>query len=224
MHSDQIQLGQFHIDCLDLEQIMERLEEMLQNDYLNTVALLTRHLLLESAADEDKADYLKRLDLGVLDEKELLESAGITSGRVYEEVADRIVLDRVFWQIVKRGLSVYLLSDHEQGGRHLKEFLTDRYPGIRIVGETVKAPSVQAETDRLLNAVNGLFPDLIISGLDGDAQDRFLMEHQSKVVGKIWWSFSESPYLQEAAGIRKNWWEQQRMRRAYRKAFSGLPR
>ncbi|MBR0397237.1 MAG: WecB/TagA/CpsF family glycosyltransferase [Eubacterium sp.] len=218
--TDQIQIGQFHIDYLELDQILIRLEEMLQNDYLNTVALLTRHLLLDASVSEEKEDYLKRIDLGIIDEVQLLEAADIHEGRVLEEVSDRIVMDRVFWQFVKRGLSVYLLSDSEQGGAQLKGFLTDRYPGIKIVGETRKAPASQAETDRLLNAVNGLFPDLIISGLDGSQQDAFMVQHQTKVVGKIWWSFSESPFLQEASGIRRGFLESWRMERAFRKTFT----
>ena len=217
--TDQIQIGQFYIDYLELDQILIRLEEMLQNDYLNTVALLTRHLLLQANSSEERADYLKRIDLGILDEVQILEAAGIHEGRVLEEVNERIVMDRVFWQFVKRGLSVYLLSDSEQGGEHLKEFLTDRYPGIKIVGETRKVPATQAETDRLLNAVNGMFPDLIISGLDGDLQDAFLVEHQTKVVGKIWWSFCESPFLQEASGIKRGIIETWRMERDFRKSF-----
>lgn len=217
--TDQIQIGQFHIDYLDLDQILIRLQEMMQNDYLNTVALLTRHLILEAADSEEKADYLKRIDLGILDEVQLLEAAGIKEGRVLEEVNERIVMDRVFWQMVKRGMSVFLLSDTEQGGVLLQSFLTDRYPGIRIVGEIRKAPATQAETDRLLNAVNGLFPDVIISGLDGGQQDAFMVQHQTKVVGKIWWSFSESPFLQEASGIKRSFLEDWRMKRAFRKSF-----
>ncbi|MBR2188004.1 MAG: WecB/TagA/CpsF family glycosyltransferase [Eubacterium sp.] len=214
--SDLIQIGQFHIDYLDLDQIMVRLEEMLENDYLNTVAFLTRRLLIQAQTQEEKQEYLKRLDLGIIDETELLEAAGISAGKIYEEVSDRIVMDRAFWQIVRRGLSVYLLSDQEQGGALLRGFLEERYPGIRIVGQTDKVPASQADTDRLLNTVNGLFPDLIISGLDGSGQDLFLMQHQTKVVGKIWWSFGESIWLQSAAGMRHHWWEQRRLRREFK--------
>ena len=54
--------------------------------------------------------------------------------------------------------------------------------------------------------INSVSPDVIISGLQGIRQNRFLMKNRQKINGKIWLSLGEHPDLQNEAGLKTSWW------------------
>ena len=68
---------------------MERLAEFIENDRLDSIGIITMNtLLLAEKEDLTWRSYLENLDMSVIGEKEVLEAVGITSGQVYDEVAD----------------------------------------------------------------------------------------------------------------------------------------
>ena len=46
----------------------------------------------------------------------------------------------------------------------------------------------EAGVDSLLNEINSETTDVIVSGLKGTRQDKFVMENRSKISAKIWLS------------------------------------
>lgn len=211
---DQIRLGQFTLDLLNLDEIMERLNEFLQNDHLNTFAFLSRQTLLDAKENTRLADYIARLDASVPCETELLEAAGVTGGRVFEEVGSHKFFDRIFWQMVKAGLGLYLLGESEKECTHLEEYLLETFPGIRVVGRIWLEDGLH-DSDHILNRINSENPDVILTGLTGQKQNLFMLRNQSKVLGKIWMNFGESPYLRETVGMKQSWLIRQRIKRYF---------
>ena len=60
--------------------------------------------------------------------------------------------------------------------------------------------------DSLVNEINSQTTDVIVSGLAGTRQDRFVLENSSKISAKIWLSLGEHSTLQNEAGIKTSWW------------------
>lgn len=210
-----IRLGKFRLDCLDVDQIMERLTEFVRNDHLNTFAFISRRSLIEAQEDSRLADYLMRLDACAFSEKEVLEAAGIRTGRVYEEVAGHGYLDRIFWQIVKADLGVYLLCEDETFCSRLNRYLSETFPGIRIAGANGRTAGNDIDSDHILNQINSENPDIIITGLGGKQQNLFMLQNQAKVFGKIWMNLGESPHLLEGIGMKPNWLTRRRIKRYF---------
>ena len=82
----------------------------------------------------------------------------------------------------------------------------DTYPGISIAGETADVADENTSIDHLVNEINSVSPDVIISGLQGCRQDQFLLENRQKINGKIWLSLGEHPNIQNEAGLKVSWW------------------
>ncbi|MCI1305596.1 MAG: WecB/TagA/CpsF family glycosyltransferase [Lachnospiraceae bacterium] len=212
---EKIRIGRFLFDLLNLDQTMERLSEFVQNDHLNTFAFLSRTTLIEAREDPHLSDYLRRLDAGVASETEVLEAAGITGGRVYEETAGHEYFERIFWQIVKGGLGVFLLCEDEPSCARLAKYLEETFPGIRIVGRTGQTEGSGVDSDHVLNLINSENPDLIITGLNGNRQNLFMIQNQTKVLGKIWMNLGQSPHLLEAVGYKQGWLTRRRIKRYF---------
>ncbi|MGI6118846.1 MAG: WecB/TagA/CpsF family glycosyltransferase [Bilifractor sp.] len=216
---ERIRVGDFELDCLNVDQVMERLQEFIQNDHLNTFAFLSRKMLIEANEDAILKDYVRRLDVGVICEHEVLEAAGITGGRVFEDVVTNNYYERLFWQIVKAELGVYLLCEEGQQCTRLKKFLEETYPGIRIVGMSCELAGGGVDSDHVLNQINSAFPDIVITGLSGNRQNHFMIQNQAKVFGKIWMNLGESPWFQSGSGVRTGWLASRRIKRYFRQIF-----
>ena len=67
----------------------------------------------------------------------------------------------------------------------------------------------------VLNLINSENPDLIITGLNGNRQNLFMIQNQTKVLGKIWMNLGQSPHLLEAVGYKQGWLTRRRIKRYF---------
>ena len=194
------------IDYLNVDAEMEQIMAFMQNDFLNTVGIITMNALLTVKEAPQWKDYIENLDMSVPGEKEVLEAAGIDGGQIYEEVEENEFFARLFWYLISRDCRVFLLGGSQEEVEGLKKYLLETYPGLLIVGETADTADGEVSTDHLVNEINSVSPDLIISGLPGFRQDQFLMENRQKINGKIWLGLGEHPQIQNEAGLKVSWW------------------
>ena len=180
-----VKLKHYRVDAA-----MEIAEEYLSNDKLNTIGIVTMQMLMQASKEPTWKQYIEDLDLTVIGETEVLEAAGIDPETPsYEEVETNEFIARFFW-----------------GLKTLQKYLTETYPGIEIGGGAVVETLEESAFDSLVNEINSQTTDVIVSGLAGTRQDRFVLENSSKISAKIWLSLGEHSTLQNEAGIKTSWW------------------
>ena len=180
-----VKLKHYRVDAA-----MEIAEEYLSNDKLNTIGIVTMQMLMQASKEPTWKQYIEDLDLTVIGETEVLEAAGIDPETPsYEEVETNEFIARFFWGLIQKKSRIFVLGDTEEELQTLQKYLTETYPGIEIGGGAV------VETT-----------DVIVSGLAGTRQDRFVLENSSKISAKIWLSLGEHSTLQNEAGIKTSWW------------------
>ena len=179
-----VKLKHYRVDAA-----MEIAEEYLSNDKLNTIGIVTMQMLMQASKEPTWKQYIEDLDLTVIGETEVLEAAGIDPETPsYEEVETNEFIARFFWGLIQ------------------KKSLTETYPGIEIGGGAVVETLEESAFDSLVNEINSQTTDVIVSGLAGTRQDRFVLENSSKISAKIWLSLGEHSTLQNEAGIKTSWW------------------
>ena len=204
--SDKIEVLGIRLDYLNVDQEMERLADFMENDKLDSIGMITMNTLLLAEKEPDWKRYLENLDMSVISEKEILEAVDIASGQVYEEVSENEFPARMFWYLINRNLRVFLLGETREEVEALEKYLLETYPGICIVGSAADAADGEASADSTINEINSFSPDVIVSGLQGIRQDRFLMENRQKINGKVWLGLGEHPDIQTEAGRKVSWW------------------
>lgn len=204
--SDKIEVLGIRLDYLNVDQEMERLADFMENDKLDSIGMITMNTLLLAEKEPDWKRYLENLDMSVISEKEILEAVDIVSGQVYEEVSENEFPARMFWYLINRNLRVFLLGETREEVEALEKYLLETYPGICIVGSAADAADGEASADSTINEINSFSPDVIVSGLQGIRQDRFLMENRQKINGKVWLGLGEHPDIQNEAGLKVSWW------------------
>ena len=204
--SSKIEVLGLKLDYLNVDSEMERLTEFIHNDRLDSIGIITMNTLLLAEKEDTWRTYLENLDMSVIGEKEVLEAVGITSGQIYDEVADNefpapdvLVYDQPgSWHVFAGG---------ESGGSGGTEKIS--YPGLHprpFEGMAADVAGVDMSVDSIINEINSISPDVIISGLQGIRQDQFLMANRQKIGARIWLGLGEHPELQNEAGLKVGWW------------------
>ena len=175
-----VKLKHYRVDAA-----MEIAEEYLSNDKLNTIGIVTMQMLMQASKEPTWKQYIEDLDLTVIGETEVLEAAGIDPETPsYEEVETNEFIARFFWGLIQKKSRIFVLGDTEEELQTLQK----------------------SAFDSLVNEINSQTTDVIVSGLAGTRQDRFVLENSSKISAKIWLSLGEHSTLQNEAGIKTSWW------------------
>lgn len=192
------------VDYRNVEASMEQIAGMMGNDRLDIVGVVTMSTLMLAAEDPTWKKYLEAMDMTVIGETEVLGAAGITEGEVFEEVQENEFIARFFWYMIQQQNRIFVLGETEEEVEGLQTYLVDTYPGIEIVGNAV----VEEETpvEGVLNEINSLTVDVIVSGLQGHRQDKLAIENRSLLSCKIWFCLGEHPNVQNDAGLKISWW------------------
>jgi len=190
-----VKLKHYHVDAA-----MEIVEEYLSNDKLNTIGIVTMQMLMQASKEPTWKQYIEDLDLTVIGETEVPETPS------YEEVETNEFIARFFWGLIQKKSRIFVLGDTGEELQTLQKYLTETYPGIEIGGGAVVETLEESAFDSLVNEINSQTTDVIVSGLAGTRQDRFVLENSSKISAKIWLSLGEHSTLQNEAGIKTSWW------------------
>ena len=195
------------LDNYTVDEALEIVHEYMQNDRLNTIGIVTMQMLMLAGEDEQWKIYMKDLDMSIIGETEILTAAGIEAdGTLYEEIEANEFIARLFWHLIQSRSRIFVLGEAENEVETLKKYLQETYPGIQLAGSAVVESLDEAGVDSMLNEINSETTDVIVSGLKGTLQDKFVMENRSKISAKIWLSLGEHPAVQNEAGIKTSWW------------------
>lgn len=192
------------IDYRNVDASMERIAEMMKNDRLDTVGVVTMNTLLLAAEDPTWKQYLEEMDMTVIGDSEVLKAAGVQEGQIAEEVREDEFIARFFWYLIQQHNRIFVLGETKEEVEGLRTYLRDTYPGIEVVG----GAAVEADTpaEEVMNEINSLTVDVIVSGLQGHRQDRLAIENRSQLNSKIWFCLGEHPNIQTDAGLKVSWW------------------
>ena len=171
------------------------------NAELEILGVKLKHYRVD-AAMEIAEEYLsndKLNTIGIVTMQMLMQASKEPTWKQYIEDLDLTVIGETEELI-------FVLGDTEEELQTLQKYLTETYPGIEIGGGAVVETLEESAFDSLVNEINSQTTDVIVSGLAGTRQDRFVLENSSKISAKIWLSLGEHSTLQNEAGIKTSWW------------------
>ena len=166
------------------------------NAELEILGVKLKHYRVD-AAMEIAEEYLsndKLNTIGIVTMQMLMQASKEPTWKQYIEDLDLTVIGETE------------VGDTEEELQTLQKYLTETYPGIEIGGGAVVETLEESAFDSLVNEINSQTTDVIVSGLAGTRQDRFVLENSSKISAKIWLSLGEHSTLQNEAGIKTSWW------------------
>ncbi|PXV90142.1 N-acetylglucosaminyldiphosphoundecaprenol N-acetyl-beta-D-mannosaminyltransferase [Lachnotalea glycerini] len=161
------------------------IDEYLDNDCMNTISIIQIPTLLRAVDDEEFKEYIEKMDLTVAGDKAILEAAGLTDEQKLWEASDREFIVQFFRNIIKREKTIYVLGEKEQEVDRYMKAITKRYIGLNIAGKYA-VEGHESDWDSIVNEINSVAPDVILSILPSPFQENFVIENKNRISAKVW--------------------------------------
>jgi N-acetylglucosaminyldiphosphoundecaprenol N-acetyl-beta-D-mannosaminyltransferase len=174
------------LDNHSVREAMRKVETYLGNQELNTIEKVSSGMLIGSEQDPVLKEMIKNLDLALIGEKEILKVAGIDTMQRIRETEENDFFFAFFDRMEKDGKKMFLLAETSEQLADAKAKLTELFPELAIDGTFALSECVGNE-EAVINEINALTPDVIISVVSSPRQEHFFMEHKDKIGANLWY-------------------------------------
>lgn len=178
--SKRIQVLGIEIDNHTIREIMFLLEEYVNSEGLNLVAVVTPDLLLAAYENEEVLDFIKMMDLHIIGDTTILEVQEENYEQQVSELQRRELEESFLNALIRKRKTVYWLSDYESDLPVLNDYMAEHYPKLNIRG--THAGEVSEETiDSIINEINSVAPDVVFFQSSSQARHDVLMKHKNQL-------------------------------------------
>ncbi len=179
------------------------IEGFLKDTAMNYVQMVNMELLILAESDENVKNALSDADLTIVGDKAILEAAGaVRLQRINETENGNFFVD-FLKKLYRSGYGVYLVGDTQADIDSLEKFLSENFEHLRIMGSATLCDDA-SEGEKLVNDINIVLPDVIISAASSPRQEIFLNNHKSQICAKLWYAAGAGkPHNRKTYGIRK---------------------
>ncbi|MCR5785026.1 MAG: WecB/TagA/CpsF family glycosyltransferase [Eubacterium sp.] len=172
---------------------------------MNYVQMVDMELLMIAESDENVKNELSGADLTIVGDKAILEAAGVARLQRINETENGNFFADFLKKLYRGGYSVYLLGDTLEDTDALKKYLNDNFEHLKIVGQGI-IDEESAGSEKLVNEINIVLPDVIISTTSSPKQEAFLSAHKNHICAKLWYGIgTQKPHNRKSYGLRKRW-------------------
>ena len=192
------------VDDYSAKEAMRRAIEYLQTEAINVIEMLTTDVLVKSSVVEGVKQNTEEADMILIGDKAILEAAGIQESKRLQEAAEDVFLKMFLRYLEKNRNRIWLMADSQEELDSFEEILRERYPKVRIMGGAV-VPEHAESDDMIVNEINGLEIDCILSELDLAEREAFIARNRIIVNARVWLRVGKQLRLQETeTGFRKS--------------------
>ena len=183
--NEKIQISDLTIDNYTAKDAMQHVLEYMNTESLNVVQMITFETLERLADDEELQKQVSEFDITFAGDKAILEAAGIQDARRLHDAEPLLFVKLVLRFLHKNQMRVFLLAQDEEDLQGMYEYLAEEYAGIQIVGRA-NIEEHGISDDMILNMVNSVEADSILSVLPSPIQERFVIRNKQLLHAKIW--------------------------------------
>ncbi len=181
------------LDNYTVREAIRQVEHYMSDDALNAIERISVQMLLASESDPVVREVISSLDLSVIGEKEIMQAAKIHTMQRLKETEEDDFSVELFKRIERNKKKVFLLGETEEEVRQVQDELKARYPRLVIAGGYAVENSI-GDPEAVINEMNGLIPDVVVSVLPTPMQEHFFWEHRTKMNAALWYGLG-SPGL-----------------------------
>lgn len=173
------------VDDYTAKEAMRQAIDYIETEAINVIELLTTDILVKSSVEEGVKQNIDEADMVLIGDKAILEAAGIAEPRKLAEAEQDVFLKMFLHYLTKNRKRIYLMADSEEELEAFKHFIHEHYPKAEVLGGSVVPEDADAD-DMIVNEINGLEIDCILSELNMAGQEAFITRNRIIVNANVW--------------------------------------
>lgn len=202
---NRINIFGIEIDALTAKDTLKKIVQYMESETVSTVELVTLELLVQGQENPEWKEMMRRIDLVLPGERDILEASqkasGLPegtpdSGHLMKELEKKLFLKMLLRYLQRTRKKVFLLAGQETELLFLQEKLRPYAKGLLPVGHAI-LPEDGDRRESVINEINGVEPDCIISVLPYPEQERFISEAKALLNARVWVGCNISLFQEE---------------------------
>lgn len=158
----------------------------LDSNVFTAVEEIYMRTLLLAKEDETIKEVVESLDVTVIAENGIWDAVGVNTSLRRREVEKREFFFQLMRILERNNYSVFVLGELTQEIEQTCEYIADEFPRLNVVGTKALEECVGAD-EGIINDINMLAPDVVISVLPSPMQEHFFAEHKAMISTKLWY-------------------------------------
>ncbi len=180
-----IQISDLTIDNYTAKDAMQRVVEYMNTECLNIVEMISLATLEGLANDDELQKQVSEFDITFAGDQAILEAAGINDARRLRDAEPLLFVKMAMRFFHKNRVRVFLLAEDSETLQKLQDYMEQEYAGSEIVGHATMEEHGMSD-DMILNLVNGVEADCIVSILPSPMQEKFIIRNKTLLNVKLW--------------------------------------
>lgn len=175
----------------------------LDEERIFTVGIVTLEMLIQEKDNVVWKNQLQAMDILFPGDKEILRAAADTDSELIRESDKKDFVKLLFRYLQKSKKTVFLLAETESQLMVFQDNLKKYCQNLRVIGRELLEKD-STSTERIINEINGLEPDCILSVLSCPWQAKFISENKALLNTRVWVSlgaqFTQNKPKRKAVG------------------------
>lgn len=165
---------------------LTRIGNNLDNNVFTGIEEVYMRTLLLAKEEEDVRKAIEAMDVTIVAETEILEAVGENTILRKREIERREFFFQLMRILERNGYTVYILGESVKEVEETCQYIVDEFPRLKLIG--AKALEGSEESDEsVINDINMMAPDVIVSVISSPLQEKFFIEHKSMLSARIWY-------------------------------------
>ncbi|MDD3137968.1 MAG: WecB/TagA/CpsF family glycosyltransferase [Lachnospiraceae bacterium] len=173
------------IDDLSAKDAMRQAIQYLETDLISTVEIVTAKALVQTEDNPMLKEAVENFDLALAGDRTILEVAGIMEQKNIREVDKQTFLKMFLHYLHKSHRRVFVLAETEEELNDFITFLNMNYSNIIVSGSCIVLAHVEKD-DGIVNIINGLEVDCVVSILETPIQELFIVNNKTLLNVRMW--------------------------------------
>lgn len=173
----------------------------LDNNVFTTVEEVYMRTLLLAKEDEVVKEVVEALDVTVIAENGIWDAAGENSSLRRREIERREFFFQLMHILERNKYSVFILGEENQEVAATCEYIAGEFPRLNVVGNIALEECTGAD-EGIINNINLLAPDVIVSVLPSPKQEHFLAENKQMLSTKLWYGIGSGKIVGQKHSLK----------------------
>lgn len=157
----------------------------LDNDVFKIIDIVSGDMIDDCQDDKKWIEYIEKMDAVVPGDVKFLEKAGIYDKKIVKETSAKIFVKMLLRYMTKNNKKVFIISVNHENLLKVKDRLKGYGRGLVIEGMSVAELTGRSE-DVIINEINAMDPDCIISVMPSPKQEEFISSNRAFINGRVW--------------------------------------
>ncbi len=197
-----VDIAGIRLDNYTVRESIMNVEKEMSDHGFHTIEEVNMDMLMMAEANEVIREALTFVEHTVIAEAGILEAVGVDSYQRKHEIEHHDFFYELMKRIERNHKILFLVGDTVAYTEMIGDQIHARYPRCEIAG-MVALEECSGAVDDVVNEINALAPDVIISVLPSPQQEHFLMESREKLSAGLWYGIGRM----ELQKPKKRFWD-----------------